>query len=102
MVAEVANTIWKKHRLSQIGIVRAGQIVDQLAGLPVRIVPAGEVLVHAFDLAVRHDSLYLALALREQCKFVTADLKLFNSLRDGYPTTMLWVADIPAWIAAHE
>jgi predicted nucleic acid-binding protein len=55
----------------------------------------------AFSLALQHnrsfyDSLYLALAIREGCRLVTADERLYNALRSSLPETMLWVGDLPA------
>ena len=37
-----------------------------------------------------YDLLYVALAEREQCELITADQKLFNSLRQQFP----WVIDL--------
>ncbi len=46
-----------------------------------------------FDRSI-YDSLYVALALRERCKLVTADRRLYNALSLAFSDTMLWVEDI--------
>jgi predicted nucleic acid-binding protein len=54
----------------------------------------------AFELASAHqrtlcDALYVALAIAEACRFVTADRALYNSLAPSYPEIMLWIEDLP-------
>jgi predicted nucleic acid-binding protein len=43
-----------------------------------------------------YDSLYVSLSLEERCQLVTADEKLYNSLRDVYPGRLLWLGDVTA------
>lgn len=49
----------------------------------------------AFDRSV-YDSLYVALALRDDCQLVTADRRLYNALAPALSETMLWIEDDPA------
>lgn len=51
----------------------------------------------ANKLAVKHqrtvyDSLYLALSLRENCQFVTADKKFVNAVVSSFPN-IIWLAN---------
>jgi len=61
----------------------------------------GSLVESALEIAVSfgrtvYDSLYLTLALSRQCQLVTADRRLYNSLRRGpLAPTLLWVEDIP-------
>ena len=40
-----------------------------------------------------YDSLYLALALREECQLVTADERLYNALREAFPQNVALLRD---------
>jgi predicted nucleic acid-binding protein len=43
-----------------------------------------------------YDSLYIALAVREQAELATADRRLYNSLQGGgFAAVICWVEDIP-------
>jgi len=53
----------------------------------------------AYRIAVAHhrsfyDSLYLALSVRADCPFVTADKKLVNAVGPAFPN-VIWVANWP-------
>ena len=69
-----------------------------------RILPVGGILARAAELALDfhpsvYDCLYAALALREQCQVVTADRPFYDALRVPFPSTMLWIEDLPAALA---
>jgi predicted nucleic acid-binding protein len=99
---EVANALWKRHRRGDltreqardgVGIISA----DGAIGEPQEL---GSLLPASFEIAIAHgrtvyDALYVALSLREDCPFVTADRPLYESLSATYRDTMLWVEDIP-------
>lgn len=99
--AEIANIFWKRVRMGHLQPEQALRtlaglpgVVDSSFGLPGLVRPA-------FDFAVRfdrtiYDSLYVALAVQEGCQFVTADRRSYNGLRDAFPQTMVWVADLTA------
>lgn len=85
LVAECANALWKR--------VRRGEMTDKEAVLAVKLVAINEMQLEpmqslaaaALELAVRfdhpvYDCLFLSLAIREQCAFVTADDKLLRKL----------------------
>ncbi|MFN0144900.1 MAG: type II toxin-antitoxin system VapC family toxin [Dehalococcoidia bacterium] len=96
---ELVNAVWKKHASKRdIGREACETAMKIGLALPMNIVPVEELLESAVQLALQHsrtvyDSLYIALALREKCQFVTADLKLYNAMKDALPETMLWLGD---------
>jgi len=95
--AEVGNVVWKKHRFQGLTLDDAQQVIDEFRKLTIALTPTGELLNEAFHLAIAHgrtvyDSLYLALSLREQCPYITADEKLANALRANFPN-VIWLGD---------
>jgi predicted nucleic acid-binding protein len=83
--AEVGNIIWKINRFQGLSQVDAEDILNTFQAIEFVITPSSLLLADAYHLAVVHqrtvyDSLYLALSLRQQCQFVTADEKLVNSV----------------------
>jgi len=97
---EVANAIWKKHRAGELPLLTAHEALSATLQFPIDYIESQELLIAAFSLATLHDrtiydSLYLALALREECPLVTADRRFYNAMFQSHPRTMLWVGDIP-------
>lgn len=95
--AEFGNIVWKKQRFQGLSAVDAQQIIDTFRQLAFVATPTVDLLDEAYRLAVAHertvyDALYIALSVREQCLYVTADEKLFNALRATFPN-IRWVAD---------
>lgn len=95
--AEVGNIVWKKHRFGGLDAADAQQIIDTFRRLTFRLTSSLELLDSAYRLAVTHgrtvyDALYIALALREGCAFVTADEKLVNVIRSSIPN-VIWLPD---------
>jgi predicted nucleic acid-binding protein len=78
--AEVGNIVWKKQRFQGLAAVDAQQIIDTFRRYAFSVTSTADLLDAAFRLAVAHqrtvyDSLYLALSIRENCRFATADEK---------------------------
>lgn len=79
--AECANILWKMMRrgeLSKQEMLRASMVVDDFA---IQTVSMRELVPLAMDLSVRldhaaYDCFYLALALLQECRLITADAKL--------------------------
>jgi predicted nucleic acid-binding protein len=97
--AEFGNVLWKKVLFQGLPVVDAKQILDDFRKLTVDLTPTGDLLDDAFHLAVTHrrsvyDMLYLALSIREKCRFVTADEKLVNAVSAAIPD-VVWVARWP-------
>jgi len=77
---EFGNILWKKVRRAEITRDEAAEMLNAFGALPLEIRPSSSLLPAAFELAVEfgrsvYDSLYLALAVAEDCALVTADAK---------------------------
>lgn len=86
LIAEVGNVLWKRRRdvtaeeIEAIGIALT-------SACPLSLYPSSSLLQGALWVALAYDrtvydSLYLALAVSEDCPLVTADERLRNALRD--------------------
>ncbi len=70
LVAEFANTIWKKQLFQGLTESDAKDILKAFQSLNLSITPAGSLIDTAYDLATKHrrsfyDALYLALSAAE-------------------------------------
>ncbi len=100
VAAELSHVFAKKVRSREItaDAARAGlRVALELIQLKTGGTAA---LEGALDIALKHqcsgyDATYVALALEEDCPFVTADRRLLNALLPVFPETMLWVEDVP-------
>ena len=101
-VVELASAMLSKVRRRQLSAALAMDAVRTIEFLPVGLRPAAPLLTRAGEIAIRYDrsvydSLYITLALAEECQFVTADRRLYNALAPVFSGTMLWVEDIPVF-----
>jgi len=86
LLAECANALWAKARRREI---TADEILERLSLLlsaPVLLVPLAELVEDATRLAATldhpvHDCLYLALAVREGTRLITADRQFARAVR---------------------
>lgn len=95
MLAEFGNILWKKRRFQGLQESDAQLIIDAFRRLTFVLTPTSVLLEEAYRLAISHqctvyDALYLALSVREQCRFVTADRPLVNSVGTSLPG-VIWV-----------
>ncbi len=102
---EVGNILWKKVRRGDLTEEQARGIARLVTVAPVSVHPSSPLLEAALEIATRtgrtvYDSLYVALAVQIDGRVVTADEKLYNTLKDGpLGANILWVEDdlgIPA------
>lgn len=96
LVAEIGNVVWKKYRVHGLAKEDAEQIIAAFRELRIELVPTAELLEEAFRIAMTYertvyDSLYIALSVREQCIYITADERLVNAVSQAFPNTV-WVA----------
>jgi predicted nucleic acid-binding protein len=75
----------------------AQRILDDFRAIRFELTPIASLLGTAYRLAVTHqctvyDALYLALSVQEQCRFVTADERLINTVGATLPG-VTWVAN---------
>ena|SRR5215467_9682917 len=97
--AEFGNIVWKKQMFQGLAADDAEKIIAEFGKLSFAITPTESLLGEAYVLAVKHrrtvyDSLYLALAIREGCEFVTADERLANSL-SSTQASPIWLGSWP-------
>uniref|UniRef100_UPI0035CA341A type II toxin-antitoxin system VapC family toxin n=1 Tax=uncultured Sphingomonas sp. TaxID=158754 RepID=UPI0035CA341A len=81
ILPEVAHALWNKVKHSELLQIHAEYSLERLPAFFARLYPAAGLTTDAFSLALRfrhsvYDCLYLALALRERAKLLTADKKL--------------------------
>ncbi len=85
MASEVADTLWRKARLGEIGRDRAGVLMAALTEMPVRWNVDETLCADAVRLALAldrpvYDCVYLALAHRVGAQVITADVRFANAL----------------------
>lgn len=93
--AEVGNIIWKLQRFQGLSETDAQAILNAFQLVTFVLTPAASLLNDAYCLAVSHqrtvyDALYVALSLRQQCQFVTADEKLVNAVSSTFQDVILF------------
>jgi predicted nucleic acid-binding protein len=103
LLPEVGNILWKRVMRSEITVQKARDILSALESLPMTLRPASILAGNAVTVACGlkrsfYDGLYLALALMEDCRLVTADRKLFDAVKDMAPIKkhILWIEEVPA------
>ncbi|OGI49267.1 MAG: twitching motility protein PilT [Candidatus Muproteobacteria bacterium RBG_16_65_34] len=96
---EFGNILWKKRRMREIRETEARDILKALRTVPLEVYPSEPLLDAAFEIAISldrsvYDSLYVALAESQDCRFVTADGKLHNALQNTpLAKSIAWVAE---------
>lgn len=90
LVAECANILWKKVRLSELTSQEAMLAARLLQQAEIELHPMRALLERATELAIRldhpaYDCLYLALAMVNDCRFVTADTRFLGKARQASP-----------------
>ena len=86
LTAELGKILWKKTRAGELTGTDAADIADAFVSVcPVMIWPSTLLLRGALDIAVNFqrsvdDALYLALAVAQNCPFITADDRLARAV----------------------
>lgn len=99
--AEVGNVLWKRWRRGELSAEDIGTTLDALELVPLRVQSTRTLLPRAIEIATAHgrsvyDSLYLALAVEESARMVTADRKLFDAVAGGpLGPRIIWVENQP-------
>jgi len=98
--AELGNVLWKRYRAHDLAAEEARDLLRDFKRFPINTIPSIMLVSAALDIATRfnrtvYDSLYLASALSRRCRFVTADRRLYNSLRRSpLAPSLLWVEEV--------
>lgn len=86
LLAECANALWAKARRREITADEMSERLSLLRSAPVLLVPIEELVEDATRLAATldhpvYDCLYLALAVREGTRLITADRQFARAVR---------------------
>jgi predicted nucleic acid-binding protein len=98
---EIGNVLWKRWKRGEFDAEDIHALIGDFRALDLIIDRTDKLMNAAWDIARKYDrsfydSLYIALAIKYECRMVTADLKLFNVLRTTpLKRHILWVEDIP-------
>ncbi len=99
LLVEVATLAWKRVRRGEINEATADRIVAELRKVPFNLRPTAELVSAALPLALQNsltlfDGFYIALAVQSGCPWITADRRLYDSLRNGpLAEHVLWIGD---------
>ncbi|MEQ1931471.1 MAG: type II toxin-antitoxin system VapC family toxin [Parvularculaceae bacterium] len=108
LIAECANVLWKKVRRGELDPETARLAGAAIARVDIELSPMRQDMIDAVRLAIAlkhpaYDCLYLALALRRTCQFVTADAQLIEKINRSADKELaglaLALADAPATLA---
>ncbi len=97
---EVGNVLWKRVRRGDDTSDNARQTLADLNTVPIEVYLSQPFMPLALNIALQtdravYDSLYLALAITQRWQMVTADEKLYNSLKtSSFASNLLWVGDV--------
>jgi predicted nucleic acid-binding protein len=88
LVAECANILWKKVQRDELSKEEALLAARLLQGAEIELLPTRSLLEAAARIAIEldhpaYDCLYLALAIENDCRFVTADERFLRKLGQG-------------------
>ncbi len=92
--AEFGNIVWKKLVFRGLSIVDADFAIQEFKTISFVLTPISILFDEAFQIAIKYkrsfyDSLYLALSVKENCGFVTADEKFYNAVKQDFPKMIL-------------
>ena len=88
--AEIYGAIRKKVYTGQITIDEGDIAFDDLKGMPVELLPTIYLRDRTWEIAKQYnlrwlyDSFYVALAEERDCLFWTADMELYNSVKNDF------------------
>jgi predicted nucleic acid-binding protein len=98
---EIGNILWKRVRRREMTLDDAQNDLESLLELPLQICLSSTLMPMALEIAVRvqqavYDCVYLALAVNNDCKMVTADERFYNALsNDQLFSYLCWIEDLP-------
>jgi len=98
--AELGNVVWKKWRAGELSADTGAALLEDFRRFPLSIHASDRLYEAAWEIAHGlgrsfYDSVYLALAMAQECRLVTADQRLWNALKDTPARDFLaWVGDL--------
>lgn len=87
IVAELGNVLWKRWLRGDLERESAVSVLADFTRMPLGIVSGVHLCEATAAIAMEYrrsfyDSMYLALAVKSNCRMVTADEKLYNALAE--------------------
>ncbi|MFQ5829989.1 MAG: type II toxin-antitoxin system VapC family toxin [Candidatus Methylomirabilia bacterium] len=98
--AEVGNTLWQRARRGEVTTEEARTTLQAFVGASLEVHSCKSLMALAFDLALRtrqsvYDGLYLSVAILRGCQLVTADRRLYDTVKESpLASHLLWVGDV--------
>ena len=98
--AEVGNALWKRCRRGELAGDTGRQLLREFRRFPLQTRAAEEFVELAWELAERcgvtvYDRLYFALAVGQDCPFVTADRQLYDALNGrAFSPALVWIEQV--------
>ncbi len=98
---EIGNALWKRWRRGELTGATIADILEALNAVRFDIRPTRVLLPAAIEIAMEHrcsvyDSTYLALAIGEGARVLTADRKFHGAIARGrLAPRVLWIEDLP-------
>ena len=100
--SEVANVLWKRTRrgnvLDRISVSDARDGLTQILSVRLETIPSAELVAGSMEIALEtgrstYDCDYLALALRMNAPFVTADDRFYRAVASHphYGSLLMWI-----------
>lgn len=96
---EIINACLAASRMARFPKTRAKELMNEMLGIEIVTEDIERLKERIFDISVKHsrsayDAAYIALAEARNLPFITADRKLFNSLRHHF-AFVNWIEDYP-------
>ena len=93
LVAECANVLWKKVRKNELSKEEALLAARLLQGAEIELLPTRSLFEAVTRISIEldhaaYDCLYLALAVENECRFVTADDRFLRKLGQSRRSTL--------------
>jgi len=98
---EIGNILWKRVRKGEMTLQEATRDLKVLQGLPLTVDYSFSLMTDALEIATRieqavYDCVYLSLAVKHNCKMVTADQRFYNALKhDPLSVYLCWIINLP-------
>ena len=105
LVSECANILWKKTQRKELSRDQAILAAQLLQGAEIELLPTRSLFERSTRIAIdlnhsAYDCAYLALALENDCRFVTADTRFIRKVGEyahlGFRETVIPLADAAA------
>ncbi|MBX3085179.1 MAG: type II toxin-antitoxin system VapC family toxin [Anaerolineae bacterium] len=103
IVSELTNAVWWRQMNRKLAAWDGRAVLETFHALRMTLVPSIELMDQAYWLATMtqqsvYDSLYVALARREKCHFLTADEQFAHAVRKVIPEVM----DLSVWMKSAD